>query len=70
MTENTTMDKDLPASGLNSDLTGSLPDLKVKKSKSSGMGNLTNQVMINIMQILHCSQMGFFANRVVLLGIA
>ena len=66
------MDKDLPASGLNSDLTGTLPDLKVKKSKASGMGNLTNsdQVMITVLRILHCSQMGFFANGVVLLGIA
>ena len=68
--ENTTVDKAPPSSGLHSDLRGTLPDLKVKKSKASGMGNLTNQVMINILQILHCSQMGFFANRVVLLGIA
>ena len=70
MAENTTVDKAPPSSGLHSDLRGTLPDLKVKKSKASGMGNLTNQVMINILQILHCSQMGFFANRVVLLGIA
>ena len=60
--ENTTVDKAPPASGL--------PDLKVKKSKANGMGNLTNQVMITVLRILHCSQMGFCANRVVLLGIA